>query len=234
MSGAKSRAVLLDPLFDENPIAKRVLGICSALAVTTLMSTSLVMCLAVTGVLIASNVSISLIRHWIPSSIRIIVQLTIISSLVIVADQLLKAYAFAVSKQLSVFVGLIITNCIIMGRAEGFAMQNGPKASFLDAVGNAAGYSVVLLVVAAVRELFGAGSLFGVRLLPLVTEGGWYLPNGLMVLSPAAFFLIGGIIWALRSWKPAQVEREAVVHIEAPTVPLPLPAPSGGPQQRAA
>jgi Na+-transporting NADH:ubiquinone oxidoreductase subunit D len=178
------------------------------------MAPSLVMCLAVTGVLVASNVSISLIRKWIPSSIRIIVQLTIISSLVIITDQLLKAYAYSVSRQLSVFVGLIITNCILMGRAEGFAMQNGPKASFFDAIGNGAGYSVVLLTVAAFRELFGSGSLFGVRILPLVNDGGWYTPNGLMVLSPAAFFLLGGIIWALRSWKPVQNEVERVVEID--------------------
>ena len=214
MLDKQSRSALIDPLFDDNPIAKQVLGICSALAVTTLMAPSLVMCLAVTGVLVASNVSISLIRKWIPSSIRIIVQLTIISSLVIVTDQLLKAYAYSVSRQLSVFVGLIITNCILMGRAEGFAMQNGPKASFFDAIGNGAGYSVVLLTVAAFRELFGSGSLFGVRILPLVNDGGWYTPNGLMVLSPAAFVLLGGIIWALRSWKPVQNEVERVVEID--------------------
>jgi Na+-transporting NADH:ubiquinone oxidoreductase subunit D len=221
MFGAQTKATLLDPLVDENPIGRQVLGICSALAVTTMLQTSMVMALAVTGVLIASNVSISLIRHWIPSSIRIIVQLTIISSMVIVCDQLLKAYAFTVSKQLSVFVGLIITNCILMGRAEAFAMQNGPKASFLDAVGNGAGYSIVLLLVAIIRELFGSGRLFGIRILPLVTDGGWYQPNGLMVLSPAAFFLIGGFIWALRTWKPAQREHEAVVHIESAAQELP-------------
>lgn len=216
MFDKQSRATLIDPLFDENPIAKQVLGICSALAVTTLLSTSLVMCLAVIAVLMASNVSISLIRNWIPSSIRIVVQLTIISSLVIICDQLLKAYAFTVSKQLSVFVGLIITNCIIMGRAEAFAMQNKPRASLLDAIGNGAGYSVVLLFVATFRELFGSGSLFGIRVLPLVTDGGWYVPNGLMVLAPGAFFLIGGLIWALRAWKPAQVEAQETVHIESP------------------
>lgn len=217
MFDAVTRATLLDPLIDENPIGRQVLGICSALAVTTMLSTSMVMALAVTGVLIASNVSISLIRNWIPSSIRIIVQLTIISSMVIVCDQLLKAYAFTVSKQLSVFVGLIITNCILMGRAEAFAMQNGPKASFFDAVGNGGGYSIVLLSVAAIRELLGSGRLFGVRILPLVTDGGWYQPNGLMLLSPAAFFLIGGLIWALRIWKPAHREQELTVHIEAVT-----------------
>jgi len=222
MFGAQTKATLLDPLFDENPIGRQVLGICSALAVTTMLQTSMVMALAVTGVLIASNVSISLIRNWIPSSIRIIVQLTIISSMVILCDQLLKAYAFTVSKQLSVFVGLIITNCILMGRAEAFAMQNGPKASFFDAIGNGAGYSIVLLLVAILRELFGSGRLFGVTILPLVTDGGWYLPNGLMVLSPAAFFLIGAFIWALRLWKPAQREKEATVHIESPAHELPL------------
>jgi Na+-transporting NADH:ubiquinone oxidoreductase subunit D len=229
---SNARATLLDPLFDDNPIGKQVLGICSALAVTTMLSTSVVMCVAVTAVLIASNVSISLIRNWIPSSIRIIVQLTIISALVIVCDQILKAYAFTISKQLSVFVGLIITNCILMGRAEAFAMQNGPKASFLDAVGNGLGYSVVLLLVATVRELFGAGRLFGARVLPLVTDGGWYQPNGLMVLSPAAFFLIGGLIWMLRSWKPSQVEVEATVHIESPAHDLPVAA--AAPRKQAA
>lgn len=233
MFGAETKATLLDPLFDDNPIARQVLGICSALAVTTLLAPSLVMCLAVTAVLIASNVSISLIRNWIPSSIRIVVQLTIISSLVIICDQLLKAYAFTVSKQLSVFVGLIITNCIIMGRAEAFAMQNGPKASFFDAVGNGVGYSLILLFVATVRELFGAGTLMGIRILPLVTDGGWYQPNGLMVLAPAAFFLIGGLIWALRSWKPMQVENELAVHIE-PVHVAPPPAAVDGTRPQAA
>ncbi len=216
MLDKKSKAVLLDPLFEDNPIARQVLGICSALAVTTLVAPSVVMCLAVTVVLIASNVSISMIRNYIPSSIRIIVQLTIISSLVIICDQVLKAFAFGLSRQLSVFVGLIITNCIIMGRAEAFAMQNGPKASFLDAVGNGVGYSLILLFVAVTRELFGSGSIMGYTILPLVQNGGWYTPNGLMVLSPAAFFLIGGLIWALRAWKPAQIEEELVVHIDPP------------------
>lgn len=232
MANDNTKAIFLDPLFDENPIGKQVLGICSALAVTTLLSPSLVMCLAVTAVLIASNVSISLIRNWIPSSIRIVVQLTIISSLVIICDQLLKAYAFTVSKQLSVFVGLIITNCIIMGRAEAFAMQNGPKASFVDAVGNGVGYSLVLVFVATIREFFGSGSLLGFRILPLVTEGGWYVPNGLMVLAPAAFFIIGGMIWALRTWKPAQIENELAVHIESPAHDIPS-IPSIVPQNAA-
>jgi len=214
MISKRARAVLGDPLFDDNPIGRQVLGICSALAVTTLLAPSLVMCLAVTGVLMASNVTISLLRNYIPASIRIIVQLTVISSLVIVTDQLLKAYAFGVSKQLSVFVGLIITNCIIMGRAEGFAMQNKPGLSFLDAVGNSAGYSIVLLLVATLRELLGSGRLFGASVLPLASEGGWYVPNGLMVLSPAAFFLIGLFIWAVRELKPQQVEEALTVHIE--------------------
>lgn len=214
MLDKKTRGVLLDPLFEDNPIARQVLGICSALAVTTLVAPSVVMTLAVIAVLIASNVSISMIRNLIPSSIRIIVQLTIISSLVIICDQVLKAYAYGVSRQLSVFVGLIITNCIIMGRAEAFAMQNGPKASALDAIGNGMGYGLVLLFVAVCRELFGSGSILGYTVLPLVRDGGWYVPNGLMVLSPAAFFLIGGMIWALRARKPSQVEVEKVVEIE--------------------
>jgi len=199
---------MLDPLFDNNPIGLQVLGICSALAVTTAMDTAFVMSLAVLGVLIGSNVAVSLVRNHVPSSIRIITQLTIISSLVIIADQILKAYVYAISLQLSVFVGLIITNCIIMGRAEAFAMQNGPKASFFDAIGNGLGYSVVLLAVALFRELFGTGRIAGITILPTVSEGGWYVPNGLMVLSPAAFLLIGCFIWAVRSWKPEQVEEE--------------------------
>ncbi|MEM7350078.1 MAG: NADH:ubiquinone reductase (Na(+)-transporting) subunit D [Acidobacteriota bacterium] len=202
----KSRDVLLDPLFNNNPIALQVLGICSALAVTTKLETSAVMCLAVIFVLVGSNLSVSLLRNHIPPNIRIIVQLTIIASLVIIADQVLKAYLFDISKQLSVFVGLIITNCIIMGRAEAYAMQNGPGLSLVDALGNAAGYSIILLATAFLRELFGSGKLFGVEIFPLVTEGGWYNPNGLMVLSPGAFFIIGIFIWMLRSWKPDQVE----------------------------
>jgi Na+-transporting NADH:ubiquinone oxidoreductase subunit D len=202
------REVFLDPLFNNNPIALQVLGICSALAVTTKMDTALVMCIALTAVLSLSNLSVSLIRNYIPPSIRIIVQLTIIASLVIITDQFLKAYLFDISKQLSVFVGLIITNCIVMGRAEAFAMQNGPKLSVLDGIGNSLGYSLVLLIVAFFRELFGSGSLFGIVLLKPITSGGWYNPNGLMVLSPGAFFIIGLGIWALRTWKTAQIEDE--------------------------
>ena len=203
---SKNREVLLDPLFNNNPIALQVLGICSALAVTTKLEITVVMCLAVTAVMVGSNLSISLLRNKIPPSIRIIVQLTVIASLVIVTDQILKAYLFEISKALSVFVGLIITNCIVMGRAEAFAMQNGPFASILDGLGNAAGYSIILLGTAFFRELFGSGKLFGIEILPLVTEGGWYNPNGLMVLSPGAFFLIGFFIWAIRVWKPEQNE----------------------------
>jgi Na+-transporting NADH:ubiquinone oxidoreductase subunit D len=199
---AAHKQALLDPLFNDNPIAAQVLGICSALAVTTKMETSVVMSLAVIAVMSLSNLSVSLIRNYIPPSIRIIVQLTIIASLVIVTDQILQAFVFDISKQLSVFVGLIITNCIVMGRAEAFAMQNPPYASLLDGLGNGLGYSMILLVVGFFRELVGAGKLFGVQILPLVTEGGWYQPNGLFVLSPGAFFLIGIIIWLLRQAKP--------------------------------
>ncbi len=202
------REALLDPLFNNNPIGLQVLGICSALAVTTKMETALVMSLAVIAVCTLSNLSVSLIRDRIPPSVRIIVQLTIIASLVIITDQVLKAFVFDISKQLSVFVGLIITNCIIMGRAEAFAMQNSPKLSVIDGLGNGFGYGLVLLIVAFFRELFGSGKLFGVTILQPVTEGGWYQPNGLMLLAPAAFFLIGCFIWAVRSWKPEQVEED--------------------------
>ncbi len=208
MSKIKPREAFVDPLFNNNPISLQVLGICSALAVTTKMSTALVMCLTVIAVTTLSNVSISMIRERIPSSIRIIVQLTIIASLVIIADQVLKAFVFEISKELSVFVGLIITNCIVMGRAEAFAMQNGVKLSFIDGFANGLGYSIVLLAVAFFRELFGSGKLFGYTILQPVNEGGWYVTNGLMLLAPAAFFLIGCFIWAVRSWKTDQIEEE--------------------------
>jgi len=201
MNAANKRA-LYAPLFNDNPIAAQVLGICSALAVTTKLETSVVMSLAVIAVLTLSNLSVSLIRNLIPPSIRIIVQLTIIASLVIVTDQILQAFVYDISKQLSVFVGLIITNCIVMGRAEAFAMQNPPGVSFLDGLGNGLGYSIILLAVGFFRELLGSGQLFGLQVLPLVSEGGWYLPNGLMVLAPGAFFLIGILIWVLRTFKP--------------------------------
>jgi len=202
---AKNKEVILDPLFNNNPIAVQVLGICSALAVTTKLETSIVMSLAVIAVMMGSNIAVAAIRAFIPPSIRIIVQLTIIASLVIVTDQILKAFVYDISKQLSVFVGLIITNCIVMGRAEAFAMQNGTKASAADAIGNGLGYSIVLLVVGFFRELFGSGKLLGLTVFPLVTEGGWYQPNGLMVLAPGAFFLIGIFIWILRWRRPALV-----------------------------
>ena len=204
----KVRQTLLDPLFDNNPIGLQVLGICSALAVTTKMETAFVMSLAVIFVLATSSTAVSLIRNRIPSSIRIITQLTIIASMVIVTDQILKAYVYEISLQLSVFVGLIITNCIVMGRAEAFAMQNTPGLTFVDAIGNGAGYAIVLMLVAFFRELLGTGRLFGVTILNPVNEGGWYLPNGLMVLAPAAFLLIGCFIWAVRTWKPEQIEEE--------------------------
>lgn len=198
---------LFAPVFKENPIALQILGICSALAVTSSLQVTLVMCIALTLVTAFSNLFISSIRQHIPGSIRIIVQMIIIASLVIVVDQILKAVAYDISKKLSVFVGLIITNCIVMGRAEAFAMKNPPVASFVDGIGNGLGYSVVLLSVAVVRELFGSGKLFGVEVLPLVTEGGWYNPNGLLLLPPSAFFLIGIFIWVLRSVKKEQVEQ---------------------------
>lgn len=205
---SSNKEVLLDPLFNDNPIALQVLGICSALAVTTKLETALVMSLAVIAVTAFSNLIISTIRNHIPPSIRIIVQLTVIASLVIMTDQVLKAYLFETSKQLSVFVGLIITNCIVMGRAEAFAMQKPPIASLIDGIGNGLGYSLVLIFVAIFRELLGSGSLLGFNILPLASEGGWYTPNGLLVLSPGAFFLIAIFIWILRSYKPDQVEAE--------------------------
>ncbi|MDG5469112.1 NADH:ubiquinone reductase (Na(+)-transporting) subunit D [Deltaproteobacteria bacterium IMCC39524] len=205
---SKSRDVLLDPLFNKNPIGLQILGICSALAVTSKLETVIVMALAVTFVIAGSNVSVSLIRNQIPGSIRIIVEITIIATLVIIVDQFLKAFAFGISKQLSVFVGLIITNCIVLGRAEAFAMKNPPGLSFLDGIGNGLGYSIVLLIVAFFRELLGAGKLLGFTILPSTNEGGWYLPNGLMLLPPSAFFIIGLLIWALRSWKTDQIEEE--------------------------
>ncbi|MAY14610.1 MULTISPECIES: NADH:ubiquinone reductase (Na(+)-transporting) subunit D [Oceanospirillaceae] len=198
--------VLLDPLFNKNPIAVQILGVCSALAVTTSLQVTLVMCIALTSVTAFSNFGIALIRNHIPNNIRIIVQMIIIASLVIVVDQILKAYAYDISKQLSVFVGLIITNCIVMGRAEAFAMKNGPVLSFFDGIGNGLGYSVVLITVGTIRELFGAGKLLGFEILPLIQDGGWYQSNGLLLLPPSAFFIIGLFIWVLRTWKKDQVE----------------------------
>lgn len=204
----KSMQLVVDPIFKDNPIAKKILGICSALAVTSKMETSVVMALAVTFVLVGSNLAVSLIRKVIPNSIRIIVEMTIIASLVIIADQILQAYTYDVSKQLSVYVGLIITNCILLGRAEAFALQNNPINSILDGIGNGLGYSVILIVVGFFRELLGSGKLFGITIMPLVTDGGWYTANGLFLLAPSAFFLIGGFIWVLRVMNPDQVEEE--------------------------
>ncbi|MCE5362944.1 NADH:ubiquinone reductase (Na(+)-transporting) subunit D [Pseudomonas anguilliseptica] len=207
MSQPTIKDVLLNPIFNNNPIGLQILGICSALAVTSNLKTALVMSIALTLVTGFSNLFISMIRSQIPSSIRMIVQMVIIASLVIVVDQVLKAFAFSLSKQLSVFVGLIITNCIVMGRAEAFAMQNPPVLSFFDGIGNGLGYSAMLIVLGIVRELFGAGKLMGYEIIPVINDGGWYQPNGLLLLPPSAFFLIGLFIWALRAWKKDQVEK---------------------------
>lgn len=204
----RGKKILLDPLFDNNPIALQVLGICSALAITTKLETVIVMAIAVTFVLGLSNASVSVIRNHIPDSIRIIVQMTIIASLVILVDQILKAYVYDISKQLTIFVGLIITNCIVMGRAEAFAMKEPVALSFLDGIGNGVGYSMILIVVGVFRELLGSGRLMGYVILPLSTEGGWYVSNGLMVLPPSAFFIIGFFIWILRTWKKDQIEED--------------------------
>jgi len=204
---SNARKVLIDPLVDTNPVTLQVLGICSALAVTTSLMPALLMCLALTSVAALSTAAISSIRNRIPNNIRIIVHMTIIASFVIVVDQLLRAYAFETSRQLSVFVGLIITNCIVLGRAEAFAMKNGVGMSFLDGLGNGLGYSAILIIVAVLRELLGAGSLLGYRILPLVSDGGWYEANGLMLLPPSAFFIIGLLIWGIRTWRKQQVEK---------------------------
>ena len=205
MAEKTARQVLFDPLVNDNPIALQVLGLCSALAVTVKLETSLVMALAVTVVTGCSGAAIGLINQTIPYKIRIIVQMTVIASLVIAVDQLLQAFAFSVSQKLSVFVGLIITNCIVMGRAEAFAMKNGPWMSFLDGVGNGLGYSLILVLVGFVRELFGSGKLLGYVILNPVTDGGWYTTNGLLLISPSAFVIIGLIIWVIRTIKPEQV-----------------------------
>ena len=206
MNLKKYQEVIIKPLIDENPITLQILGICSALAVTNNLAVTLVMCVAVISVLSFSNLFISLIRNHIPSSIRIIVQMTIIASLVIVVDELLKAYDYETSKKLSVFVGLIITNCIVMGRAEAFAMKEKPLLSFFDGLGNGLGYSLILIGVAIIRELFGSGTLMGYEILPLVSNGGWYVGNNLLLLPPSSFIIIGLFIWAIRSIRPEQVE----------------------------
>ncbi|WP_448211448.1 NADH:ubiquinone reductase (Na(+)-transporting) subunit D [Colwellia sp. MEBiC06753] len=205
---SEANKVLTKPIFDNNPIALQVLGICSALAVTSSMANALVMTLAVVFVTAFSNLFISIIRNQIPSSVRIIVQMAIIASLVIVVDQVLKAFSYQLSKELAVFVGLIITNCIVMGRAEAFAMKEKPGVSFLDGIGNGLGYGFILMTVAFFRELLGFGTLFGIEILPLIQNGGWYQANGLLVLPFSSFFVIGLIIWAIRQWKPEQVEKD--------------------------
>ncbi len=209
MSQPTVKEVLLNPIFNNNPIGLQILGICSALAVTSNLNTALVMSVALTLVCAFSNLFISMIRSQIPNSIRMIVQMVIIASLVIVVDQVLKAYAFSLSKQLSVFVGLIITNCIVMGRAEAFAMQNPPVLSFFDGIGNGLGYSAMLIALGVIRELFGAGKLMGYEIFSVVNDGGWYQPNGMLLLPPSAFFLIGLFIWGIRSWKKDQIEANA-------------------------
>jgi Na+-transporting NADH:ubiquinone oxidoreductase subunit D len=200
-------AALLQPLVNNNPIALQMLGICSALAVTTKLDKALVMAVSLTVVAGLSNLLVSLIRKAIPTTIRIIVQLAIVSSVVIMVDQVLKAYFYELSLELSVFVGLIITNCIVLGRTEGFAMQNPPLISFVDGIGNGLGYGLVLLAVGSIREFVGTGKLFGYTVLPTVYEGGWYVPNSMFLLAPAAFFIIAAMIWLLRTWKPEQQEK---------------------------
>ena len=210
----ETRKALFEPVIDNNPITLQVLGVCSALAVTTKLAPALIMSLAFTVVIVCAAAAVSLIRNHIPTSIRIIVHVTIIASLVIVVDQVLKAFAYDLSRQLSVFVGLIITNCIIMGRLESFAMKNPVGLSIMDAIGHGIGYSVILVSVAVLRELFGSGTLLGYQVLPLVGDGGWYEPNGLMLLAPSAFFIIGLLIWGIRTWKPEQVEKpEYQIHV---------------------
>ena len=203
---SKARSTILLPLIKTNPITVQILGICSALAITSKLDTTITMCVAVIFVMVASNLAISLIRNHIPPNIRMIVEMTIIAALVIFVDQCLRAFAYDISKQMPVFVGLIITNCIIMGRAEAFALKNGPWLSVLDGIGNGLGYSVVLLIVGTLRELLGSGTLLGYRILPLTTDGGWYPANGLMLLAPGAFFIIGLLIWAVHAVRPELIE----------------------------
>ena len=208
MAEQTPKQILLDPILENNPITLQILGLCSALAVTTNLNTSIVMAIAVTLVTACSSAAVAFIRLQIPSSIRIIVQMTVIASMVIVVDQFLQAFAFSLSQKLSVFVGLIITNCIVMGRAEAYAMKNGPWMSFLDGLGNGLGYSVIMVIIGAVRELLGSGKILGITILQTVTDGGWYVPNGLMLISPSAFFLIGLLVWLNRTIRPGQIEKE--------------------------
>jgi len=204
----KMKELLLTPVFKKNPIALQILGVCSALAVTVQTKNALVMGLAVSLVTGLSSAAVSIIRNYVPGSIRIIVQMTIIASMVIVAEQFMKAYIFDVWKTMAVYVGLIITNCIVMGRTEAFAMKNGPWSSFVDGIGNGLGYTFVLVTVAVIRELFGSGKFFGIEVLKTTSNGGWYQTNGLMLLPPSAFFLIGFMIWIIRTFDKSQVEKE--------------------------
>jgi Na+-transporting NADH:ubiquinone oxidoreductase subunit D len=203
---AKTKDLLIKPILDNNPVILQILGICSALAVTSSVKTAMVMSIGLTLVTAFSSFFVSMVRNYLPNSVRIIAQMVIISALVIMVDQILKAVAYDLSKQLSVFVGLIITNCIVMGRTEAFALKNPPVPSFIDGIGHGLGYSLLLVILGTFREIFGAGKWFGLQVLPVVTEGGWYVPNGLLLLPPSAFFLIGMIIWGLRTWKKNQVE----------------------------
>jgi Na+-transporting NADH:ubiquinone oxidoreductase subunit D len=209
-----ARETLFDPLINKNPVTLQVLGICSALAITNSLLSALIMSLSLTSVLAFSNVCISLIRNHMPNSVRIIVQMTIIATGVIVVDELLKAYAPDTARTLTVFVGLIVTNCIVLGRAEAFAVKNNVLMSFLDGIGNGLGYSLVLIVVASIRELFGAGTLLGIEILPLLQNGGWYIPNGMFLLPPSAFFIIGFLIWFIRSRRTEQVEQPEFKELE--------------------
>ena len=203
----KGKELITTPLIDKNPVTLQVLGICSALAITNAVMTALIMAISATAVLAFSNVSISLIRNYIPNSVRIIIEMTIIATGVIVVDQVLKAFLPDVARTLSVFVGLIVTNCIVLGRAEAFAVKNGPWASLLDGLGNGMGYGMVLIIVATVREITGSGTWLGIPVLPLTEDGGWYSPNQMMLVAPSAFLIIGALIWVIRSRKPEQVEK---------------------------
>ena len=214
----RTHATLFDPIFNKNPVLLQVLGICSALAITNSLKTSLIMSLALTSVLAFSNVSISLIRHHIPNSVRIIVQMTIIATGVIVVDEILQAFAPDVSRVLSVFVGLIVTNCIVLGRAEAFATKSKVFDSFLDAIGNGLGFSLVLVAVGTIRELFGSGTLLGFEVLKLMQNDGWFVPMQIMLLPPSAFFIIGFLIWLMRSWKTEQVEQPDFTKVKLDTV----------------
>jgi Na+-transporting NADH:ubiquinone oxidoreductase subunit D len=213
-----SRDTFIKPLLKENPVTLHVLGICSALAITNSLTSSLIMSVSLTSVLVMTNVAISLIRKHLPSSVRLIVQITIIASAVAVIDQILTAYLPDAAKTLSVYIALIVTNCIVLGRAEACAMKQGVGTSILDALGNGLGYSMILIIVAVIRELLGNGSLMGHRILELVHEGGWYEPNAMLLLPPSAFFIIGFLVWGIRSWKPEQNEK-------ADFKPAPLPDP---------